>query len=237
MGAATMEPSHHQADALLNKADRRGAGRKMLVRVLVAASLLAVASTVPAARHWLTAEHITVLIERMGVMGPIGLVLVGLVGPIFFVPRMPVCIVAGLLYGLTVGSIVGIMAGTAGSIVHYYLSMGLLSRSAARLTPQRWLRPLSAIRTHPFRALLLLRLFPLSNASVVNMVAGLLRVPFLPYIGATVVGTLPITVVYALWGQTASQPSGAHVALSIVLLVSLTLLAWLLPRARGFFQR
>ena len=237
MGAATMEPSHHQADALLNKTDRRGAGRKMLVRVLLAACLLAVACAVPAARTWLTAEHITVLIERMGVMGPIGLVLVGLVGPIFFVPRMPVCIVAGLLYGLTVGSIVGIMAGTAGSIVHYYLSMGLLSRSAARLTPQRWLRPLSAIRTHPFRALLLLRLFPLSNASVVNMVAGLLRVPLLPYVGATIVGTLPITVVYALWGQTARQPSGAHVALSIVLLVSLTLLAWLLPRARGFFQR
>jgi uncharacterized membrane protein YdjX (TVP38/TMEM64 family) len=232
-----MEPSHHQADALLSKADQRGAGRKMLVRVLLAACLLAVACAVPAARTWLTAEHITVLIERMGVMGPIGLVLVGLVGPIFFVPRMPVCIVAGLLYGLTVGSIVGLMAGTAGSIAHYYLSMGLLSRSASRLTPQRWLRPFSAIRRHPFRALLLLRLFPLSNASVVNMVAGLLRVPFLPYVGATVVGTLPITVVYALWGQTARQPSGAHVALSIVVLASLTLLAWLLPQARGFSQR
>ncbi|MBT3296471.1 MAG: TVP38/TMEM64 family protein [Verrucomicrobia bacterium] len=232
-----MTDSHHQADALLSKADRRGARRKMLVRVLVAASLLAVACAVPAARNGLTAEYITALIERMGVMGPLGLVFVGLVGPIFFVPRMPVCIVAGLLYGLTMGSIVGLVAGTAGSIVHYYLSMGLLSRSASRLTPQRWLRPLSAIRTHPFRALLLLRLFPLSNASVVNMVAGLLRVPFIPYVGATVMGTLPITVIYALWGQTARQPSGAHVALSIVLLVSLTLLAWLLPRARGFFQR
>jgi uncharacterized membrane protein YdjX (TVP38/TMEM64 family) len=197
-------------------------------------ALIGILCAVPAARKWLSREHICELTAAMGVFGPAVLILAGIVGPIFFVPRAPVCLVAGLLYGVTTGSLLGITAGTAGSIVHYYLSMGLLARSAERLTPKRWQRSLTVLKTHPFRALLLLRLFPLSNASVVNMIAGLLRLPFRPYLLATILGTLPITVIYALWGKTASQPSRVHITMSIALLLVLTLIAWVVPRLRGF---
>jgi uncharacterized membrane protein YdjX (TVP38/TMEM64 family) len=132
------------------------------------------------------------------------------------------------------GSLIGTVAGAAGSIAHYYLSMGLLSHSAERLTPRRWQNSLTVLKTHPFRALLLLRLFPLSNASVINMIAGLLRIPFRPFLWATVLGTLPITIIYALWGKTASEPSKFHIILSVALLLLLTLTAWLVPRLRGF---
>ncbi len=209
--------------------------RRVLSRSLAILVVIGILCAIPAARSWLSREHICGLTGAMGALGPAVLLLAGLIGPVFFVPRAPVCLVAGLLYGVTAGSLIGMAAGTAGSIMHYYLSMGLLARSAERLTPRRWQRSLTVLKTHPFRALLLLRLFPLSNASVINMIAGLLRIPFRPYLLATVLGTLPITVIYALWGKTASQPSRTHIILSIVLLL-LTLIAWFVPRLRGFHR-
>jgi uncharacterized membrane protein YdjX (TVP38/TMEM64 family) len=206
----------------------------VLLRAAAVLVVLAILCTIPAARKWLSREHIHELTGAMGAMGPAVLLVAGIVGPVFFVPRAPICLVAGLLYGVTLGSLLGMVAGTAGSVVHYYLSMGLLARSAERLTPGRWQRSLTVLKTHPFRALLLLRLFPLSNASVINMIAGFLRIPFRPYLLATTLGTLPITVIYALWGKTASQPSWLHIALSLLLLLALTLAAWLVPRLRGF---
>ncbi len=208
--------------------------RRVLLRSLGIVVIVGIVCAVPAARSWLSRDRIYELTAAMGVLGPAVLILAGIVGPIVFVPRAPICLVAGLLYGVTVGSLLGIVAGTAGSIVHYYLSMGLLARSAERLTPKRWQRSVTVIKTHPFRAVLLLRLFPLSNASVINMIAGLLRLPFKPYLLATVLGTLPITIIYALWGRTASEPSRVYIALSIFLLLVLTLIAWLIPRIRGF---
>ncbi|MDP6630119.1 MAG: VTT domain-containing protein [Kiritimatiellia bacterium] len=208
--------------------------RRVLLRALVIAVLIGILCTIPAARTWLSREHIYELTAAMGALGPLVLILIGIVTPVFFVPRAPICLVAGLLYGVTMGSLIGMAAGTAGSIVHYYLSMGLLSHSAERLTPRRWQNSLTVLKTHPFRALLLLRLFPLSNASIINMIAGLLRLPFRPYLWATVLGTLPITIIYALWGRTASEPSRLHIAVSLALLLALTLAAWLVPRVRGF---
>ncbi len=208
--------------------------RRVLLRVLVVAILIGILCAIPAARTWLSREHIYTLTETMGALGPVALILMGAVTPVFFFPRAPICLVAGLLYGVTMGSLIGMVAGTAGSIVHYYLSMGLLARPAERLTPRRWQNSLTVLKTHPFRALLLLRLFPLSNASVINMIAGLLRLPFRPYLWATILGTLPITVIYALWGKTAREPSTAHIILSVALLLLLTLIAWLVPRLRGF---
>ncbi len=221
---------HHHAP----HAAKPGDVRRVLLRSLATVMVIGILCGIPAARSWLSREHICELTRAMGALGPAALILAGIVGPIFFVPRAPICLVAGLLYGVTVGSLLGVAAGTAGSIVHYYLSMGLLAHSAERLTPKRWQRPLTILKTHPFRALLLLRLFPLSNASVINMIAGLLRLPFRPYLLATVLGTFPITVIYALWGKTASQPSRLHIVLSSVLLLALTLAAWLVPRMRGF---
>ena len=216
------------------RAGNPGDVRRVLSRTLGIAVLIGILCAIPAARSWLNRESICRLTTAMGAFGPAVLILAGIVGPIFFVPRAPICLVAGLLYGGGTGSLIGIVAGTAGSIVHYYLSRGLLSHSAERLTPKRWQRSLTVIKTHPFRALLLLRLFPLSNASVINMISGLLRVPFRPYLWATILGTLPITIIYALWGRTASQPSRLHIALSLALLLALTLSAWLVPRVRGF---
>ncbi|MBL7077643.1 MAG: TVP38/TMEM64 family protein [Kiritimatiellae bacterium] len=208
--------------------------RRVLLRALAVLGVIGILCAIPAVRSWLSREHICELTRAIGAFGPAVLILAGIVGPVFFVPRAPICLVAGLLYGVAIGSVVGIVSGTAGSIVHYYLSMGLLAHSAERLTPKRWQRSLTVLKSHPFRALLLLRLFPLSNASVINMIAGLLRLPFFPFLSATVLGTLPITIIYALWGKTASQPSRLHVALSLGLLLVLTLAAWLVPRVRGF---
>lgn len=207
---------------------------RVLARALAVVAVIAIVSLFPAARSWLSRENIYATTQAMGAWGPAILILAGVVGPLVFIPRAPICFVGGLLYGVTLGSILGMVAGTAGSILQYYLSIGLLARSAKRLTPPRWQRSISALRSHPFRALLLLRLFPLSNASLVNMISGLLRLPLRPFVRATVLGTLPITIIYAFWGQTARQPKLQYIALSMVFLFGLTLIASFLPRLRGF---
>jgi uncharacterized membrane protein YdjX (TVP38/TMEM64 family) len=45
------------------------------------------------------------------------------------------------------------------------------------------------------------RLFPLSNFALTNLVCGLLRIPLGCYLGASLIGMLPSTVVYVMAGS------------------------------------
>ncbi|NQU40972.1 MAG: TVP38/TMEM64 family protein [Lentisphaerae bacterium] len=211
-----------------------GSRRRTLLATLLVLCLVAFLWGNPGLRDQFSAERIRALTDAMGAFGPIGLILVGAVAPLVFLPRAPICLIAGLLYGIVAGTAVGIVAGTTGAVVQYYLSRQLLAGSAERLTPKRWQQRLSSMRARPFSTILLLRLFPLSNGSLVNMAAGVLRMPLLPYAGATFLGTLPITILYAVCGKAAKQPDPLYMGLATSLLLLLAVSSLLVRRTRWF---
>jgi len=71
-----------------------------------------------------------------------------------------------------------------------------------------------------FRWLLYMRLFPLSNATFTNTVGGISPMRLREFLGATFLGYLPLTVVFALFGSSAAKKSWAQLAVAAVILVA-----------------
>jgi pyruvate/2-oxoglutarate dehydrogenase complex dihydrolipoamide dehydrogenase (E3) component/uncharacterized membrane protein YdjX (TVP38/TMEM64 family) len=122
----------------------------------------------------------------MSAWAPFLYILAYTIRPITFIPGTALTILSGIFFGLwgILYTIIGanLSAAVAYLVGHFFSSDG---RSTKQLL-QRWTEYL---RTHPFSAVLMMRLtfFPFD---LVAYGAGLLRIPFVPFLFATFLGTL-----------------------------------------------
>lgn len=110
-------------------------------------------------------------------------------------------ITGGLLFGWRWGAALAALAATAGAVVVYLVagtSLGVLLAKRCG----GWLEKLKAgLQSNALSYTLFLRLVPLFPFFVVNLVAGLLHVPFGPFLLGTAIGILPTTVIFAVAGD------------------------------------
>lgn len=110
----------------------------------------------------------------------------------------------GYLFGALAGGSVAIVGETVGAT-----AMFLAARSAfGAAFAHRFLKPggmgrrlVEAVEENPFAGLLMLRLIPAVPFTLVNLAAGLVRMPVGTYVAATVIGIAPSTFIYAWIGQ------------------------------------
>jgi uncharacterized membrane protein YdjX (TVP38/TMEM64 family) len=110
----------------------------------------------------------------------------------------------GFLFGTVGGGLAAVFAVSLGSVLMY-----LAAHTALGDNLRLWLTrrsPLlqrleNEVRRHPFTSTLTLRLIPAAPIFLVNLAAGFVRMPLLPYALATVVGVIPSTFLYAWIGQ------------------------------------
>lgn len=109
-------------------------------------------------------------------------------------------IAGGFLFGWMLSAPVAVLAATAGAVIVFQIvrtSFGVAL--AARAGPL--VQKLSAgFAADAFHFLLFLRLAPVFPFFIVNVVAGLARVPLTTFILATGIGMLPASIVFALLG-------------------------------------
>lgn len=67
----------------------------------------------------------------------------------------------------------------------------------------------------PFYKILLLRLFPIGNNVVTNVLSGSVRVPFFAFISASLLGYLPQIIIFALMGAGIHSSSNTMIYLSV----------------------
>jgi uncharacterized membrane protein YdjX (TVP38/TMEM64 family) len=67
----------------------------------------------------------------------------------------------------------------------------------------------------PFYKILLLRLFPIGNNVVTNVLSGSVRVPFFAFLTASILGYLPQIIIFALVGAGIQSSSNTMIYLSI----------------------
>lgn len=79
--------------------------------------------------------------------------------------------------------------------------------------------PSPANRRLGFRSILCLRLFPLANSTVTNLVCGASMVGFKEFIAATFLGFLPFTIVFATLGSSAAMANSTQMSLGLGLFV------------------
>ena len=173
---------------------------KAALKVLSVTVALALVARLPGVREVFQADTIRNMAAASGWRGVLVVLAAGTLLPVAFLPRWPVAVTCGLAYGAAFGVLLSTAAGLLGAGVHYWFATMLLSRrERAALESWQWLKSLQA-SPHPFAAVVAVRLFPLSNFSVTNLVCGLLRIPFGVYLCASAFGMLPSTVVYVMAG-------------------------------------
>ncbi|QNT77498.1 TVP38/TMEM64 family protein [Entomobacter blattae] len=140
-------------------------------------------------------------------------------------PRQAVCFVAGFLYGVVFGIAFATLITLVGSVLAF-----MWARWIGREKIQKLLRrkgPFAArirkvheyFTSSPFFSVLGLRLMPVGSALAVNVASGLSHVPMASFIWATLIGSLPQTVIFVLLGSGIQVGNNVRLIISAILLV------------------
>lgn len=134
-------------------------------------------------------------------------------------PRQAVSFVAAYFFGLWPGFVLALAASGAGAALGYGFAR-LYSAAAERLIRGRVDVARQIWATNAFVLTVIIRLLPVGSNLLANLAAGAGSIPFLAFIGGSVTGYVPQTLVFALLGAGVNVGSREQVALSVVLFVA-----------------
>lgn len=108
---------------------------------------------------------------------------------------------AGFLFGLVFGTVIALIAATAGAALLFAIARTSLGEMLHNRTQGKLDGLREGFRKNAFSYLLFLRLAPVFPFWLVNLVAAFLNVPFRTFVIATLIGILPGDAVYASVGS------------------------------------
>ncbi|KPK52500.1 MAG: hypothetical protein AMJ84_01115 [Acidithiobacillales bacterium SM23_46] len=152
--------------------------------------------------------------------GTTGVVLFIAVSGLFIaigLPRQIFCFLGGYAYGFPEGTTLAVAATTVGCIATFFYARLLGRESLRRRFGPRLRRFDHFLERHPFSATLVLRLIPIANNLVVNLMAGVSSVRALPYFASSAIGFVPQTLVFVLLGTGVYVDAGLQIALAVLL--------------------
>ena len=120
-----------------------------------------------------------------------------------FVPITVMVVATALTFGEFVGFVYALLGIYAAACTTYWAGRVVGAQAMIELSGPSLVRATEALHTHAFWASLLSRMAPVGNFTVMNMIAGSMRVPFWPYLLGTAVGAIPGTLVIALFADQA----------------------------------
>ncbi|MEW9799475.1 TVP38/TMEM64 family protein [Alteromonas sp. CYL-A6] len=151
-------------------------------------------------------------------------------------PRQLVAFLAGYAFGVAEGFLYGTLAAVLSCVATFYLS-----RLYARPLVVRWflrrVAPLNRFLVHhPFTKSLIIRLLPVGNNLVTNLLAGATHIRALPFFMGSMLGYMPQMLIFSLLGKGVLVQSYWKIVLSIVLMgISGVLGVYLYKQRRAAF--
>lgn len=142
-------------------------------------------------------------VENFGWLGPVVIIL-AMVAQMFLlvIPTILLMIVTILAYGPIWGSIIVLIsvytASSAGYVVGKYLGSGFISR----LLGEKTLNKVgSFLEDYGFWAVVITRINPFLSNDAISFVAGILKMRYFKFIGATLLGIAPLIFLIAITGE------------------------------------
>jgi phospholipase D1/2 len=147
-----------------------------------------------------------------------------------FVPITGLVVATVLTFGSVQGCVYALLGIYGAACTTYWSGRMIGSRALFELSGPTLKRATLALQGHAFWASLLSRVAPVGNFTVMNMLAGGMRIPFLPFLLGSALGVIPGTVLIALfaekargWLQGSENASGPWLSVG---LVAVALLTW-----------
>jgi uncharacterized membrane protein YdjX (TVP38/TMEM64 family) len=148
------------------------------------------------------------------------------------VPRLWISTLAGAIYGAALGMGLGILASILGSAVVYQVGQKYFGALVQRFVGERvglWQR---RFQENAFWWVLYGRLVPFANATVTSLLCGSCKVPFLPFLAGSLLGFIPLAVVFTIFGSGGVKGNFYQIGLGIVLIAALVLFRRVFKRLR-----
>lgn len=189
--------------------------RKAMIRLVIVAALVALAVVVAIALGLPRALSLDNLrTQRTGLLGfvqahPVASVAIycGVyvaVVALSLPGALVMSLAGGFLFGAVEGTAAAAASVTLGSTLMFFVARTTFGASLARRFGRRGGvigRIEAAATEHPFSTILTARLIPAIPIFLVNLGAGVVRMPFAPFLLATMIGVIPSTFLYASVGS------------------------------------
>ncbi|WP_373075474.1 TVP38/TMEM64 family protein [Zeaxanthinibacter enoshimensis] len=142
-------------------------------------------------------------ISGFGYLGPLVLVLAMVLQMfLIIIPTVLLMVVSVLAYGPIWGSLIIFVAVACASSVGYFIGRFLGEGKVGKLIGGKTERKISKfIEDYGFWAVVITRLNPFLSNDAISFVAGILRMGYLRFMWATLLGIAPLTIFLAIIGQ------------------------------------
>lgn len=184
---------------------------------------------------------------RRGMDGRLWFCLAGTVWCLFGLPRQVLCFAAGVTYGIVEGTLMASIGTIAGALLCFcWARWGgrawvreTIARREARLeegpegrgTLTRYFGRIAVmLRRHPFETIVTVRLLPVGSSLLLNLFCGISSIAILPFVAATLVGSLPQTFIFVLLGSGAQFGGAARTVVAVLLFILSGVLGYRLLR-------
>lgn len=160
-------------------------------------------------------------VDGFGWFGPVVLVL-AMIAQMFLliIPTILLMVVSILAYGPFWGSIIIIASVFSASSVGYFIGRYFGQTIVLKLLGQKTENKIeSFIDDYGFWAVIITRLNPFLSNDAISFVGGILKMGYWRFIGATIIGILPLTIFIAILGKSTDTLKSGLLYGSIVVLV------------------
>lgn len=117
------------------------------------------------------------------------------------IPRLGISAMAGIFYGAAWGTLWALAASALGAAGIYLMGRTLLSGTVERRIRGKMAIWKRRFLENAFWWVLYARMFPFANSTLTSLICGGCRVPFNPYMLASLAGFIPLTIVFAVFGS------------------------------------
>jgi uncharacterized membrane protein YdjX (TVP38/TMEM64 family) len=177
-------------------------------------------------KEWIDGE-----IRDNGFNGGMLFVVIAALSASMGLPRQVVAFMAGYGFGFSLGVALAMLAIVSACVLSFgYGRLGSIMFSSVQL-PQRMQQLARFIKDHTFTSTIMIRLLPLGGNLLVNLTAGAMRIPGVPFFAGSILGYIPQTLVFVLIGSGVQVDQGQRISLGVILFVISTLLGMKLYRS------
>ena len=135
------------------------------------------------------------------------------------IPRIWASAVGGGIYGVFMGSILSIIASLIGTSILYLAGKTILTGIVERRAGDKLGMWKVRFQENTFWWVLYGRFFPFSNSTVMSLLSGSCNIHFTPYILGSLVGFVPLAVVFAICGSGSIKGNMWQIGFATMLLI------------------
>lgn len=173
-----------------------------------------------------------------GISGTMALLLFGAVFTGCGGPRQLIAFTFGFAFGSVWGTALCVLSTLGGALCSYSVAHFTLKPTLTRKFGRRVEQFRQFVGSAPFSKILIIRLFPVGNNLITNLLSGIASVPLKAFIGASLIGYLPQTLIFALAGSGVGSANEWQLIISIALgIISMVLTGHLYQKYRKSHTR